>query len=149
MARIEWVHMRLLNWQRWMLSQGSGVLGYAAVNLADPTPGVLEPYAEAPVPTNAIEASETNDVVQRLPSELRAAVMVKYVGKLEPSNRKERHATCEQDQVAKLFCSRSTMHARVERAQRLMADHFEARRAKREVERGRVEGLIDRTRPRG
>jgi hypothetical protein len=147
MARIEWVHQRLLNWQRWMLTQGGGVLGYAAVNLADPTPGVLEPYAEAPVPTNDIEAGDTNDAVQRLPSELKATVLVKYLGKLEPDNRRERYAASEQDQLLKLGCGRSTLHARIERAQRLLADHFEARRTKRANERQRVEALIERTRP--
>ena len=146
MARLEWVHYRLLNWQRWMLTQGSGVLGYAGMKWAEPVK-VLEPYAEAPVPTNAIEASETNDAVQRLPGELKATVFVHYLGKLDPGAKRERYAAGERDQLAKLCIAKSTLHARIERAHRLLAEHFNDKAERGRVERSRVEGTIDAARP--
>lgn len=133
MGRIEWVHYRLLNWARWLLTQGMGPLGYAR---SDPSVSGLggdpEPWAEAPVPTNAIEASETHDAVQLLPGELRATVLQYYTGK-----------GTEADHVRKLVCSRATLHARIERAHRLLGEHFEVRRARADQaqreERERVE----------
>lgn len=129
MARIDWMHDRLLNWQRWMLMQGSGVLGYAAVNLSEPT-GDRTPYAEAPIPTNAIEAGETNDAVQRLPSELKRTVIEYYTGK-----------GGESDHLRVLCCAKATLHARLERADRLLVEHFSARRERADAERARVESL--------
>jgi hypothetical protein len=146
MARIEWVHFRLLNWQRWSLTQGSGVLGYAAMNWAEPVK-VLEPYAEAPIPTDAIEASETDAAVWRLPGALKATIMVHYLGKLEPRNKRERYAASERDQLDKLCIAKSTLHARIEQAHRLLAEHFNARRERAGRERERVEGAIAATRP--
>jgi hypothetical protein len=146
MARIDWVHTRLLNWQRWKLTQGSGVLGYSAMRWQEPV-RVLEPYAEAPVPTNAIEASETDDAVQRLPGVLLATVRVYYLGKLDPGNRQERHAACERDQVNKLCISKATMHARLGMAHKALAEHWNARRERAQRERARVEGTIAANRP--
>lgn len=142
MARIEWIEQRLLNWQRWRLTQGSGVLGYAASRPGPEGVVVRDPYAETPIPTNEIEASDTDDAVQRLhPGELKAAILVRYLGKLEPGNKRERIATCEKDQLAKLAIGRSTLYARIERAQRLLAAHFTARAETRKTERQRVERL--------
>jgi hypothetical protein len=146
MARIDWVHTRLLNWQRWKLTQGSGVLGYSAMRWQEPL-RVLEPYAEAPVPTNAIEASETDDAVQRLPGVLLATVRVHYLGKIDPGNKRERNAAGERDQLHKLCIAKSTLHARIGMAHKLLAEHFNARRERAQRERARVEVAIAATRP--
>jgi DNA-directed RNA polymerase specialized sigma24 family protein len=130
MARTEWVEHRLRNWQRWRLSQGAGVLGYARVRLGDTTPATRDPYQAAPVPTNAIEAGETDDAVQRLPGELKATVVQCYLGK-----------GGHEDHARYLCCSLATMYRRLERADRLLAEHFTARADKAREERARVEAL--------
>lgn len=130
MARTEWVEFRLRNWARWRLSQGAGVLGYAQVQLADPTPVARDPYAATPVPTNAIEARETDDAVQQLPGELKATVVEFYLGK-----------GGHEDHARELCCSLATMYRRLEQADRLLAEHFTARADRARVERERVEGL--------
>lgn len=134
MARIEWVHFRLLNWSRWLLTQGMGRLGYARSEPSQAIGGTPQPWAEAPVPINSIEASETHDAVQALPGELKATVIQWYTGR-----------GTEADHIRKLVCSRSTLHARIERAQRMLAEHFEVRRARGEAlqraERERLQAL--------
>lgn len=129
MARLEWVHMRLMNWSRWVLTRGSGKLGYAKVNLLDPNAS-RSGYVEAPIPVNAVEASETDAAIGKLPSELKATVLQYYVGK-----------GTEADHLRRLCCSRSTLYARIERAQRLLSEHFAAQQDKRRHERDRVEAL--------
>lgn len=130
MARTEWVEFRLANWARWRLSQGSGVLGYAQVQLGDPTPTARDPYAATPVPTNAIEARETDDAVQLLPSELRATVFEFYLGR-----------GGHEDHARRLCCSVRTMYRRLELADRALAEHFTARADRARLERQRVEEL--------
>lgn len=137
MAKIEAMETRLLNWARWVLTKGGGVLGFASVNLAKAAMGITrEPYAEAPIPTNAIEASETDDAIAKLPSQLRETVVSHYVGR----------GTLD-ERLRKLCCAKSTYHERIDRAHRLMSEHFAAREDKRRAERGRVEQLIDAHRP--
>lgn len=135
MARIEWIEFRLLNWQRWKLTQGSGVLGFAGMNWTDPT-GVREPYAEAPIPTNEIEASETDTAVQRLPIELQRTVVEHYTGKGTMS-----------DHLKRLAITRPTLYARIDQAHVLLARHFNDRREGQDRERRRVEALVANTRP--
>lgn len=130
MARNEEMERRLLNWARWRLTQGGGPLGYAAVNLETAETGVRTPYEDVPVPTSGIEASETEDSVRRLPSELKRTVEVHY---LDGGNERRR--------LAKLCIGKSTLHARIERAHRLLAEHFAARSDRAKAERARVERL--------
>lgn len=130
MARIEWIEQRLLNWARWRLGRSSGALGYAAVALGAANGG-RGGYVEAPIPTNECEAAETDDAVARLPSALKATVIEQYTGE-----------GGERDHVARLCCGRATLYARIDQAQRLLADHFEARRQERLRERRRVETLV-------
>jgi hypothetical protein len=132
MARIETIHMRLLEWQRWRLSSGGGVLGYAAVDLQGAQDGVRQrdPYQQAPVPTSAVQAGETDQAVQGLPSDLRATVCEYYLGR-----------GGEADHLRRLVCSRATLHARLERADHLLATHFSARAERAQRERERVELL--------
>lgn len=130
MARIDWIEARLLNWSRSRLSRGGGALGYAGVDLSNPTPGVREPYAEAPIPINDVEADETESAIHLLPGELRATIIEFYI---EPGG--------ERDHLKRLVCSKSTMHARIGRAHRLLAEHFLAKQDRQRVERERVEAL--------
>jgi hypothetical protein len=132
MARTEWVEQRLLNWARWRVGKGDGPLGFAAVRLegAVVEGGRRDPYMAAPVPTNAIEASETDDAIMRLPSELRATVLEFYLG---PGG--------EPQHLARLVCSRATLFRRLDQADRLLAEHFTARADRARAERARVEEL--------
>lgn len=137
MARIDWIEHRLLNWARWRLGAGGGRLGYAGVDMSNPTPGIRDPYSEAPIPINDIEASETDQAVQLLPGELRATVIECYTGR-----------GGEADHLRILVCAKATMHARIDRAHRLLADHFTALKDRQAVERERVEALQQAQRPR-
>lgn len=130
MARIDWIEHRLLNWARSRLGAGGGSLGYAGVDLSNPTPGVRDPYADAPIPINEVEADETDAAVQLLPGELKATVLEVY---LAPGG--------ERDHLRRLVCAKSTMHARVGHAHRLLADHFLAKQDRQRAERERVERL--------
>jgi DNA-directed RNA polymerase specialized sigma24 family protein len=129
MARLEWVEQRLQNWARWRLISGGGVLGFASVNLlAAAMPKATD--FEAPVPTSDVDAHEVDEAVARLPSELKATVIEVYVG--EGGLRQK---------LARLCISESTLHARVGRAHRLLADHLLARQDRLRDERARVESL--------
>ena len=130
MAKIEDIERRLRNWARWRLTQGAGPLGYAAVRPDGNEAGVRTPYEDAPIPTNGIEASETEDAVRRLPSELKRAVEVYYV-----------EGRSERDMLRRLCVTKSTMHARIDQAHRALQEHFTARLDKARQERRRVEAL--------
>lgn len=136
MARIDWIEQRLLNWARWRLMQGGGVLGYAAVNLASPTPGVRDPYAAAPVPTNAIEAAATDDAIKSLTPDLRDAVVAWYL-------RTDGMAGV----TRRLGVGERTVHLRIETAHHRLADHFAERERQAREERRRVEALQAAHRP--
>lgn len=130
MARIDWIEHRLLNWARWRARSGRGALGYARVQLGVQAVVTRDPYADAPIPINDIEAGATDDAVQRLPSELKATVIEHYTG---PGG--------ELDHLRVLCCAKATMYARIERAHRLLADHFTAQKDRAAAERQRVEAL--------
>lgn len=134
MARIEWIEHRLLNWARWVAMPGGGSLGYAAVSLGAANGGRAG-YAEAVIPVSSVEARETDDAVRLLPGELRYTVLEVYTGR-----------GTERERLAKLCCSKATMHARVERAHRLLADHFHAAETRKLAERERIELLRGSTR---
>lgn len=130
MARIDWIETRLQNWARWQLTRGgAGGLGYASVQLTGANAG-RDGYVSSAVPINDVEASETDDAVHCLPGELRVTVIECYVA-----------AGHQAEKLARLCCSKRTMHARVERAHRLLADHFTARKDRASAERERVEAL--------
>lgn len=115
MAMIDWVDRRLNNWARWMSVRGggSGGLGYASVNW---TGMASTSSADGPViPVWSVEASETNEQISKLPSELRRTLEVYY---LETESRARISI--------KLCCSVSTVDARLTRAHRLLAAAFDA-----------------------
>lgn len=139
MARIEWIEHRLQNWARWRLSQGSGPLGYASVNLSDPTPEVREPYAEAAIPIAAIDAVETDTAVKALqPVELQRAVIQFYTGR-----------GGIRDHARALCCGESTVYARVDQAHQKLVTYFSERHAARVTEQRRVQALQASVRPGG
>jgi hypothetical protein len=131
-ARIDWIEQRLLNWARWRLSRGGGMLGYASVDLtglADADAG-RDGYISATIPISDVEASETEGAVERLQSELKAAVEIVYLG-----------TGTMNEKCARLFIAAQTMKDRIGRAHRVLADHFLAQQDKRKAERERVERL--------
>ena len=95
-----------------------------------------EPYADAPIPTANIEASETNDALKLLPLELRETVEMHY---LENYTAREK--------LRRLGISKATLYVRIERAQRMLSAHFGDRHARQRVERERVETLQNSMRP--
>lgn len=135
MARIDWIEQRLQNWVRWKLMSGRGALGYASVNLAA-ADMPREPYADVPIPTSDIDASELDDAIERLPSELKATVHEVYLG-----------TNTMREKMRRLCIAEATLHARIGRAHRLLADHLAARQDRRAVERARVEQLMRSRRP--
>lgn len=136
MARIEWIEHRLLNWARWKLGRSGGGLGYSSVNWSSTGSG-RDGYAEARIPINDVEASDTDDAVGRLPGELKATVVEVYTG---PGG--------EADHLRRLCCAKATMHARVGRAHKLLAEHFNALSDRARRERERVEAVTEAGRPR-
>ena len=135
MALLDHMEQRLLNWARWKLLEGSGVLGYAAVNM-EHLDMPREPYADAPIPTSNIEASETNDAVVLLPSDLQLTVEVHYLANCTAS-----------EKLRWLGISKATLYVRIERAQRMLSAHFSDRQAHQRAERERVQALQDSMRP--
>jgi hypothetical protein len=145
MARIEWVCDRLRNWQRYMLLREGGA-GFAGPSYGERVDG---DGWDAPtvITINDDEARKTGEAVDRLPGDLLATVRVKYLGVLVPGNRKERVAVTETQQLQRLCIHRATMHARLERADRLLANEFDTKRLLAEAERKRVERVIEAIRP--
>jgi len=131
MARIEWVEQRLQNWARWKaIRGGSGSMGYAAVSLADADAG-RDGYITASVPMIDVEASETDDAVQRLwPGGLHLAVLEVYLGR-----------GGMRDKALRMCCTEQALHARITRAHFMLAEHFNAKAQRAKAERQRVEAL--------
>jgi DNA-directed RNA polymerase specialized sigma24 family protein len=129
MARIDWIEQKMQNWVRWKVSQGSGRLGYSSVNLQN-AEMPREPYADAPIPTSDIDASEIDEAIGKLPSELKAAVHVVYLSNMTMREKLRRLAIAE-----------TTMQTRIGQAHRMLADHFIAKQDRQRVERARVEAL--------
>lgn len=136
MARDEWMEQRLQNWARWKLMAGSGVLGYAAVNLAQADAG-RDGYVEARVPINEVDASETDRAVQQLhPPVLRLTVVAYYTRR-----------GGMKDVTRQLACAEATVHARISQAHSQLATYLGEARRRADAERQRVELLQQRIRP--
>lgn len=128
MAKIEDIERQLLNWARWKMVAGSGGLGYARLQLE--AEGSRDGYREAKVPVVDCEASETDELVQRLPSDLRFTVVVVYTESGGELHRMER-----------LMCARTTIHARIGQAHRMLARWLADKHQISTAERQRVESL--------
>lgn len=125
--KVDWVDERLQNWARWKLASGS----MPAPRLGDAAAAVVrDPYADKPIPISDCEASDTDDAVMRLPGELRITVIEYYVGR-----------GGLREKLGRLCCEKATLFARIERAHRLLAEHFLARQARAKAERERVHRL--------
>lgn len=138
MARVDWIERRLLNWARWKLNAGGGPGGYAGVNMANPSPGIREPYESAPIPVLAVEASETDTAVTTLALELRHTLTVFYLGRGGLA-----------DHMRELGCAKATLYARLDRADRALVAWFNAKDERGRAERQRVELLQQSARPMG
>jgi len=83
MMRIEWVERRLENWARWSAERASTSLGYPrATAFARAAAAPRHAEARNCIPVDGIEASQTEDAVQRLRyvrGVLHAAVFLHYV----------------------------------------------------------------------
>ena len=136
MAKIEDIERRLLNWARWRDMAGSGALGYAAVKLEGG--GTRGGYREAKVPVVDCEAAEMDELIQRLPSELRFTIEVCYC-----------ESGGETTRMKRLMCARSTIHARIGQAHTMLARWLAEKHQVRTRERQRVEALQRMGAPRG
>jgi hypothetical protein len=134
MPRRDWIEQRLLNWARWRAGGGAaGNLGYAAVKWAGGAKGGRDGYREAVIPTSDVEASETDDAVNRLhPGGLRLAVYACYCGR-----------GAEAERARELGIAVSTMYRRVEQAHDQLAEHFLAHQDRQRAERERVARAIE------
>lgn len=136
MARIEWVEHRLLNWARWKLCQGSGMLGYAAVNLAESSSG-RDGYVEARIPISDVDATETDQCISQLnPPGLALTVREFYLGR-----------GGIKDKARRLCCAEATVYARVDQAHRQLSTLLADRQRRRDVERERIEAVQQSVRP--
>lgn len=136
MARIEWVEHRLQNWARWRMCRGAGMLGYARADLASGQTG-RDGFVEASIPISDVEASETDQAIQRLnPPGLALTLVEVYCGR-----------GGLKDKARRLCCSEVTVHARVDQAHRQLVRLLDEARKARESERQRVEALTASVRP--
>lgn len=122
MARIEWVHHRLLNWQRWHTSMSSGGLGYGtqSVFLSLPSDGNAQ---EARIPIDDVEGSLTHEAVTSLKpayGHLHDLLHRYYLG-----------GYGIKDTARILCCAESTVHANLARADLLLAAWFSERRQRK------------------
>lgn len=140
MPRRDWIEHRLLNWARWRAGGGgAGNLGYAGVKWAGGAKGGRDGYREAVIPTSDVEASETDDAVNRLqPGGLRLAVVACYC---------ERGT--ETERAAHIGIAVSTMYKRVEQAHDQLAEHFLAQQDRQRVELQRVKSVMEQAGPGG
>jgi hypothetical protein len=102
------IERRMLNWKRWKLTDGVGVglgLGYGAVGMWSSVVVDCAGRVDSRVPTNSVEASETDQAVELLPVLLRDTVRVYWLTD-HPVEVKARM----------LGCAVSTVHSRVREA---------------------------------
>lgn len=140
MPRIDWIEQRLLNWARWVLASGgsSGPGGYSSTSWAGSSSGGgRDGYREAVIPISDVEASETDQAVNRLsPGGLALTVREFYTGKGGVA-----------EKATRLCIGESTLHARIDQAHRQLAEHFLAQQDRQRAERERVEAVQASARP--
>jgi hypothetical protein len=136
-ARIEWIEQRLVNWARWRLSSGIGMLGYASIELGDALlEGKGEGYDAAPVPLSDIDGSETQQAIDKLSPDLKATIEQQYLANV-PLDRKLR----------RLGIAKQTFYDRIDSAHRALAGFFTDKSERQKAERKRVEQLREAMRP--
>lgn len=135
MARIEWIHQRLLNWQRWVSVRTSS---YATVDLTAPVVDGEGWDAQASIPIDDCEASITDEGVRKLPDPLPDTVAVFYL-----------EAGSAQTRARHLHIQERAMYERIDRAHLLLDSWFAERNRASQAERKRVELLERGMRPAG
>lgn len=133
MARIEWIHQRLLNWQRWV-SVRTGT--YATVDLTEIVVDREGWDAQASIPIDDCEASITDEGVRKLPDPLPDTVAVFYL-----------EAGSSVTRAKHLHIQERAMYDRIDRAHRLLDSWFTERNRASQAERRRVESLESGVRP--
>lgn len=113
MAKDPHMERRLLNWQRWKEGAGDIGLGYGNASMWNQVKVDVTPNRESVIPTNAIEAEETDRAVDALPLYLRDTVFTHYLS----------NVTIEV-QAQRLGCGVSTVHSRIADAHRKLLVWF-------------------------
>lgn len=113
MARDENVERRLLNWARWRSGAGDVGLGYGNASMWNQVKVDVSPNRQSVIPTNAIEASQTDDAIKDLPIFLRATVLEVYLAD-----------DSVEAKARRLGCGVSTVHSRITEAHRLISIWF-------------------------
>lgn len=112
MARIEWVEQRLRDWAQWLkVGDGSGYPHMSVLHpeWQPPSPGQTPTMKVAP----SSSARSTHEAMACWSVSLRNTVLLYYVTDLPIA-----------EQAARLGCAAQTVHARIEHAHRLLAQHF-------------------------
>lgn len=136
MARDPNIERRMLNWMRWRAGPGYGMgLGYGSASIWGSVRVDCASSRESAIPTNAIEAEETDRAIKDLPLFLRETVSVMYLTD-DPVPVKARA----------LGCAVSTMHARVADAHRRIAIWVSDRQRHAQDDRAQVEAAQERAR---
>lgn len=138
MAMIEDIDRRLHNWARWLAGGMSGGLGYGRSSMWNNVQVDCGTAVEAIIPTNAVEASETHEEVEKLPLVLRDTVRLYYT-------RTQSRAGL----AILLNCAVATVDARLTRAHRVLQDAFMDRDEARRQVRQRYEAATKMARSRG
>jgi hypothetical protein len=138
MARFNWMRQRVENWAAWKVRQFDGGGRFASVKLEDPTPASTEPYADAPIRPNEEDAWAIDAALRVVvkASELRATLECHYLSRYT-----------EAEKLRRLQVAKRTFHDRLDRIDGLLVQHFGDKQAAAKVERARVEGLLERSRP--
>jgi hypothetical protein len=133
MARVNWIHERLVRWASWAGEGGGGhsegVGGYdAAWTLRSVSQSASSDLWSSRVPFDALEAAETERAVTALPPELAGVVRLVYLKMAE-------HTMA--DRARRLGMSDQTLRARLEQADARLVAWFGQKEAARE---GRAAG---------
>jgi len=108
MARDPNIERRLVNWARWMDGAGDVGLGYGSASIWNRVKVDCSPNRQSVIPTNAVEAEQTDRAIKSLPPELIETVHLHYLG---------RGSTIAAVAVV-LGCAVSTVHWRIKDAHR-------------------------------
>jgi hypothetical protein len=132
-ARIEWVDQRLKNWALWIERQAGGGLGFYSqssfLNEVDSSR-----YREARIPVDEVDAGVTNEAVKSLLPERKhlhdtlQGIYVQGLGVRETARRE--------------CCAESTIKARLEQADHVLAVWFTERKRAQEARRAAIEATI-------
>jgi hypothetical protein len=102
MARDDEIERRMLNWARWKTGSGNIGLGFGCASMWNSVRVDCAGSREAVIPTNAVEADQTDGAINTLPEFLRDTVHVMYLSD-DPIRVK----------AQRLGCATSTVHSRV------------------------------------